>query len=205
MMTKQNLPFRLFSELLIIFAGVYGAFWVEGHQQDREDRERALTILVALQAELTVLAEHGPVVRDAIRSALDEYDLAEEAGRTAVPAFYREPQAETPSTSVWRATVASGGVNLLDPEFFFSLAAFYNRVESFSERYLRYNVFTEREVLPLLSQGAEAFYDPQTGTLDPNFAVHMDQLRTLWEESSAIVIRADALSIEVGTEVERLR
>jgi len=62
-----------------------------------------------------------------------------------------------------------------------------------------------REILPLLSGGAEAFYDPRSGTLDPNFGVHMDQLRTLWEESSAIVIKADSLFNVVGTEVERLR
>jgi len=41
--------------------------------------------------------------------------------------------------------------------------------------------------------------------LDPIFAVHMDQLRTLRGEAVAIIERAESLAEEVRTEVERLR
>jgi len=195
---------RLVSELLIIFAGVYGAFWVERYRQDLEDNERALTILEALAREIENVSSNGPLVRDAMASALEAYDTQVGAGIRARPAFYREPGAETPSISVWKATVASGGVNLLDPELFYTLAEFYNRVESFSQRYLRYNQVTEQEVLPRLSLGAEAFYDPSSGELDPVFRVHMDQLRTLHDEAVVIVDRAKALVGVVRAEAERL-
>jgi len=121
------------------------------------------------------------------------------------PAYYREPAAETPSISVWQATVASGGVNLLDPNLFFTLAAFYNRVESFGRRYLRYNEVTERDLLPRLSRGAEAFYDPHSGELDPTVRVHLDQLRTLLFEADQILEKADSLEAVVRAEAERLR
>jgi hypothetical protein len=100
--------------------------------------------------------------------------------------------------------VASGGVNLLDPQLFYTLAEFYNRVESFSQRYLRYNQVTEQEVLPRLSIGAEAFYDPLSGELDPVFEVHMDQLRTLHHEAEQVINRAEALVQVVQAEAERL-
>ena len=58
---------------------------------------------------------------------------------------------------------------------------------------------------PLLSGGAEAFYDPRTGELDPTFAVHIDQLRTLLGEARAIIETAETISEEVRNEVERLR
>ncbi len=86
-----------------------------------------------------------------------------------------------------------------------SLAEFYNRVESTSERYVRYNVVTEEAILPLLSQGPEAFYDPVTGDLRSRYQVHMDQLRTLRDEVSFIVDRADTLHLCVLAELERLR
>jgi len=201
---RRSLP-RLASELVIIFAGVYGAFWVERYRQSLEDRERATTILEALGREIENVSANGPYVRDAIASALAAYDSAVARGERASPAFYREPGAETPSTSVWEATVASGGVNLLDPELFYALAAFYNRLESFSQRYLRYNQVTELEVLPRLSLGSEAFYDPLSGEMDPVFVVHMDQLRTLHVEAAQIIERAEQLVDTVRQEGERLR
>jgi len=196
---------RLASELVIIFVGVYGAFWVERYRQEVEDRERAMTILEALAREIQGISTEGPHVRDAMKQALAAYDSAASLGLHPTPAFYREPAAETPSVSVWQATVASGGVNLLDPGLFYSLAAFYNRVESFSRRYLRYNQFTEQDLLPRLSRGAEAFYDPLSGELDPIFEVHMDQLRTLQFEAGEIIPRADSLVGIVRAEAEKLR
>lgn len=204
-MSRAKLSLRLVSELLIVFAGVYGAFWVERYRGEVEDRERAATILAALTQEIDNLATQGPYVRDAVAAALADYDAAVTRGLRPPPAFYREPGAETPSIAVWQATVASGGVNLLDPQLFYSLAAFYNRVDSWSQRYLRYNQITEQQVLPRLPRGAEAFYDPATGALDPVFGVHMDQLRTLLEEAGFIVARADTLLQVLQREQETLR
>ncbi len=204
-MSKPRLSVRLISELIIIFAGVYGAFWVERYRQDIEDRERALTILEALEAEIGGIVLEGPRVRDDMASALADFDDARSRGEVVPPAYYREPAAETPSISVWQATVSSGGVNLLDPDLFFSLAAFYNRVESFSQRYLRYNAFTETEVLPLLSGDPRAFYDAGTGGMDPAFRVHLDQLRTLRSEAAEIIAQAIVLTDSVRAHAERLR
>lgn len=205
LLSKRGLFLRLASELVIIFAGVYGAFWVERYQQVLEDRERAVTILEALEREIDQFSGEGRYVEVGIASALAVYDSAVAVGLQVTPAYYREPGAETPSVSVWEATVASGGVNLLDPGLFYDLAAFYNRVQSFSQRYLRYNLITEEEVLPRLSLGARAFYDPRSGELEPIFEVHMDQLRTLLEEATQIIARADTLGDVVRAEGERLR
>lgn len=195
---------RLFLEIVVIFIGVYGAFWVERYQQELEDRERAVSILQALQEELREVSDYGPLVVETMAGALREFDDARALGLRVPPAYYREAGAETASTSVWEATVASGGVNLLASELFFDLAAFYNRMESFSQRYLRYNAFTEAELLPRLSSMPEAFYDASSGELDPVFRVHVDQLRILHEEARALVSRADSLVQVVRREGERL-
>lgn len=196
---------RLLFELIIIFVGVYGAFWVERYPQKLEDRERSLSILGALEAELSNITDYGPYVRDAMGASLQAFDSARARGEMPSPAYYREPDAETPTVAVWEATVASGGVNLLDPQLFFSLAAFYNRVTSFSQRYLRYNAFTEAELLPLLSEGPEGFYHPRTGELASRFGVHLDQLRLLQADASDIIQRAEVMVTEVRAEMERLR
>jgi hypothetical protein len=198
-------PRRFFVELIIIFVGVYGAFWVERYQQELEDREKALSILEALDTEITQVVIYGPSVLEVMDGALDAFDRATEEGLNPPPAFYREPEAETPNTSVWEATVASGGVALLDPDLFYDIAWYYHRLTSFSQRYLRYTAFTEREILPLLSRGGGAFYDPQSGELEPRFMVHMDQFRILRDDALAVLVRADSLAPRVKEEIVRLR
>ncbi len=204
-MLKGKISVRLISEMAIIFAGVYGAFWVERYRQELEDRERAATILAALDREIETITVEGPYVEDGMGSALAAFDSVVALGQRPAPAFYREPGAETPPVSVWQATVSSGGVNLLDPQLFYDLAEFYNRVESFSQRYLRYNQVTETELLPRLSLGPRAFYHPTSGKLDPIFEVHMDQLRTLHFEATQIIPTAESLLERVRADVERLR
>lgn len=204
-MSKRKASARLITELVIIFAGVYGAFWVERYRQELEDQERATTILEALEQEIANVSREGPYVRDGMEASLAAYDSARAAGQRVSPAYYREPGAETPSMSVWQATVASGGVNLLDADLFFALAAFYNRLESFSQRYLRYNQITEQVLLPRIPRGGEAFYDPVTGELDPIFEVHMGQLETLLDEARVLVVRADSLGNAVRQEADRIR
>jgi len=198
-------PLRFVVELVVVFAGVYGAFWVEGYWQKAEEREREAAILGALAEELGNFVDQGPLVGEGMNQALNAFQEARSRGERVSPAYYREPGAETPSISVWQATLSSGGVNLLESELFFDLAELYNRVESFSERYIRYNTVTEREVLPLLSRGPDAFYDPSSGDLDSRFEVHMDQLRTLRDEVSFIVARADTLRSQVRASLEELR
>jgi hypothetical protein len=190
---------------VIIFAGVYGAFWVEGYQQALEDRAQAEKVLEALHAELSLFRTTGPSVEAGMREALSSWEEARARGEAPPPGFYQEPGAETPSVSVWEATLYSGGINLLEPELFFALASFYNRVESTSERYIRYNTVTEREILPLLSRGPGVFYDSLTGDLDPSYRVHMDQLRTIADEVKYLLVRADTLVKSVQGELEEIR
>ena len=53
------------------------------------------------------------------------------------------------------------------------LGYFYSEFVGIHDSYDRYNQFTEREVLPRLAGGPDAFYGPD-GKLLPIFRVHMD-------------------------------
>ena len=71
---------------------------------------------------------------------------------------------------------------------------------SIHENYDRYNQFTEREVLPRLSHGPDAFYGAD-GKLPPMFRVHMDlesefasDLRRLGKMAHDLRLRLEALS-----------
>ena len=180
---------RIIAELAVIFAGVFGAFVAEDVRQQREDDQRAQQIYAALLGELGAFSARVPVVTQEMDDSLTAFRDARRAGRTVPPAYYREPRAEAPPTAIWQATLASGGVALLEPTLFNELATFYNRLESVIGRYRRYNTFTEEHVIPHLRTGADAFY-ARDGTLAGQYHGHMvrlEEIRSDLEELSVEV------------------
>jgi hypothetical protein len=72
------------------------------------------------------------------------------------------------------------------------------RVAGIHDNYDRYNQFTEREVLPRLAAGPDAFYGPD-GHILPMFRVHMDlqqefasDLRNLTSKAHELRIRLES-------------
>ncbi len=155
----RRLPGRFVLELGIIFVGVFGAFIAEDLRQQREDDQRAEQIYEALLGEVQTFVERAPAVVAGMQANVDTWQARHAAGDQPPPPYYREPRAEAPPTAIWEATLASGGVALLEPELFNELALFYNRLVSVSDRYRRYNEVTERELIPYLSADPSRFYE----------------------------------------------
>jgi hypothetical protein len=76
------------------------------------------------------------------------------------------------------------------------LTLFFDRADSFGERYLRYNRFSEEHILPYADQ-PERFYDPD-GRIDPLVAAHVVQLRDMGRSAQAMSAQARQLSREIG-------
>lgn len=176
---------RLLLELAVIFVGVLGAFFAEDARQQLEDDRRARQIYAALHGELDAFLERVPLVVDEIEGKIDTWQAAYDDGERPPFPYYREPGAEAPPTAIWEATLASGGVALLDPELFNALAQYYNRLGSTIDRYQRYNATTEQHVLPFLDGPSQAFYD-ETGELRGVYRTHLLLLREIREELVAL-------------------
>ena len=80
------------------------------------------------------------------------------------------------------------------------LGCFYNEFLGIHENYDRYNQFTEREILPRLFEGLDAFYGAD-GKLLPIIRVHLKlepefsaDLRRRGKDSHALRLRLEALS-----------
>ncbi len=180
---------RLVAELGIIFVGVFGAFIAEDVRQQREDDQRAQQIYRAVRSEISAYADRAPHVTNEMQERLDEWSAQHSGGAFPPSPYYREPRAETPPTAIWTATLASGGVALLDPALFNELAEFYNRLQSVSNRYLRYNAITERDVLPNLDAPASHFYT-EDGELRGLYRTHMMLLEEILEELKLLTVDA---------------
>lgn len=178
-------------ELVIVFVGVTAAFALENYRQARENASYQHAMVGELRASMDDFATHGADIDRQITALLSAFDRARNQGKTPPLPIYRESGGERPPTKAWDGIVATGAARSLDPKLFFRLALFYSRADSFGERYLRYNAFTEERVLPYSSDPA-VFYD-QHGQLKPEYAAYVDRLRDLHGEIHALVVGAAKL------------
>ena len=182
---------RFAFELVIIIVGVTAAFALENARQTREEARYRVQMVSALRTSLDDWAVHGREVDQRIDALLREYDAARQQQQQSPLPIYRESGGERPPTRAWDGIVATGAARALEPKLFFQLARFHGRADSFGDRYLRYNNFSEERVLPYVSE-PRVFYD-QRGQLKPEYAAYLDRLRDLQRELRALIIEAAQL------------
>jgi hypothetical protein len=182
----------LLAELAIVFLGVSLASLADDYRRKREDDALSRQVVAALGRSLVDLGKHERTVGSGLDAELARFDSERERGLRPVPPLYREEMAERPPTLVWSALVETGGARLLPPDLLFDFARFFNRLDSFGERYIRYNQFSEEHFLPLVEQGEAAFYRPD-GSLKPEFREHVERLRELREMEKAMLAEGAGL------------
>jgi hypothetical protein len=189
----------LAGQLLVIFLGVTAAFVVENYREtlsQRQELQQAIAgIISELEHQQTRSAQHA----DAFAWAIEAWAAADREGRRAVPGYYRIPGAPRPPSAAWDATVSSGIARLFEPKLRLDLGYYYSEFVGIHENNDRYNQFTEREILPRLAAGADAFYGAD-GKLIPMFQVHMD----LQNEFAADLRRFGQMALDLRTRLERL-
>ena len=168
---------KLALELFVVFIGVTAAFAVDDYRDRREQDERRQAVYGALDRELKQMAEtHGPVLQRQMTEQLAAWDQALARGEKPLPPAFRIPDAERPPTGVRNAAIASGTIELVEPELMFELARFYTRAQSVGDLYQRYSTGAQTYVWPHLGEGRAAFWEPD-GDLRYEIAAHVQRLR----------------------------
>ena len=167
----------LVAELIVVFLGVYGAFWVENYREQQDRAERTDQVILALRQDLNDYIETSGSFNERMENGLTEWSDARDRGEMPSPYVFRIYGAEKPPLSTWEVVSQSQLTDLLQANLLFELGFFYNELSGIGDRYVRYAVFTESEVLPLLKIGNASFYAEDGSKLLPRFAAHMDRLR----------------------------
>jgi len=189
----------LAGQLIVIFLGVTAAFIVENYRERINQREELQEAIAGLITEMENF-EHGSAdYSNAFDSAIEKWKAADRQGQRAVPGYFRIPGAPHPPSAAWTTTVNSGIARMFDPKLRLDLGYFYNEFLGIHENYQRYNDFTEREILPRLAAGPDAFYGSD-GKLMSMFQVHMDleaefasDLRRMGQMAHDLRLRLEAL------------
>jgi hypothetical protein len=187
-------------EVVIVFIGVTAAFALESARQNREEAAYRKQMIAALIPILDDTIVHDREFEASVDQKLRTFDRALARGEHPSLPIYRESGAERPPTRVWDGIVSTGAAKALDPNLFFDLARYYNRLDSFGERYIRYNDFTEQRVFPL-GKDQRGIYGSRTGQLKPEYAAYVDRLRDLDQVAKEL----DGLAADLKVRLNRQR
>lgn len=180
-------------ELFIVFVGVSAAFAVENYRDGKQQETRREAVYRALDRELKQMAEtHGPLLQRRVAQELAAWDQALARGEKPLPPAFRIPDAERPPTGAWSAAVATGSIELVEPELFFELARFYTRANSVGDLYQRYSTAAQSDVWPQLKKGPAAFWEPD-GDLRYEIEAHVQRLRDFRDRQSKLSEEAKIL------------
>lgn len=188
-------------ELFVVFVGVSAAFAVQDYRDSRAQHERRQAVYRALDRELKQMAEtHGPVFERQASNQLLAWDRALAAGERPSPPAFKLPGAEGPPTGAWDAAVATGSIELVEPELFYELARFYNRANTASLLYQRYSAAAQTDVWPRLGEGPEVFWDGGQPRL--TIKAHVQRLRDFHNRAKANSMEARALRAKIQSRLQ---
>lgn len=183
------LAVRLGLELLVVFIGVYAAALLAQHHERRAELDRAHALRSALASEIAYILEKG---RDLDMSQVSVYADAIAGG--AQPPLQPIASRMPFSPDVWEAALASGGVQLLEPELLIGLATFYGEMRGFQSELETQRAYARTLLIPNLEQPPSAFYT-DAGQLRPTYRWYYEHLRWLPGEVDRLLQRADSLHV----------
>jgi hypothetical protein len=190
-------------ELFIVFVGVSAAFAVDNYRASRADDVKRDAVYQALDRELSQIAEtRGPVFQKQMNAQLKAWDEALAHGQKPLPPTFRLAGAERPPTGVWNAAVASGSIELIDPELFYELARFYNRAESAGDFYQRYSAGAQTSIWPYLAEGPKAFWGAD-GEPTREVRASVQRLRDFRDRQGALDVEAQQMRAKLRKAASR--
>jgi hypothetical protein len=163
------------AELVLIFVGVYAAFWLNNYQQRQQDAQRRDQILAFIEQTLS----EGIASSKINRAREQEPEAAE--FRRALDAGEMPPLRPFVfitdySPSDLATMLQSGGVQLLDVQTLKALRNDESVIRWGLARMTRYQKLSDDLIVPNLGQDISFFYDPATKKLRKQFEIYPQAL-----------------------------
>jgi hypothetical protein len=165
---------RWTAELLLVFVGVYAAFWLNNYQQHRQDAERRDQILASLERQLRKGIESGKINRANQEREATEFHRVLNAGEMPLlrPFVFTTDYSPTD----WATMLQSGGVQLLDVQTLMAVRNDESVIRWGLSRMAWYQKLSDELIVPNLDQDISFFYDPATKKLRKRFEIYPDAL-----------------------------
>ena len=162
---------RWVAELVLVFVGVYTAFWLSNYQQHRQDFERRDRILAYIEQTLSEGIESSKVNRAKEQEPeAAEFRRALDAGE--MPPVRPFVFTTDYSPSDLATMLQSGGVQLFDVQTLKALRSDESVIRWGLARMARYQKLSDELIVPNLNQDISFFYDTTTRKLRKQFEIY---------------------------------
>jgi hypothetical protein len=165
---------RWMAELVLVFVGVYAAFWLNNYQQHRQDAQRRDQILASLEQEFLKGIESGKINRAKEERQAAEFRRALDAGE--MPPLHPFVFTTDYSPGDIATLLQSGGVELLDVKTLMALRELESVIRWGLSDMQRYQKLSDELIVPNLDQDISFFYDPATKKLRKRFETYPQAL-----------------------------
>ena len=166
---------RWVAELVLVFVGVYAAFWLSNYQQHQQDAERRNRILAYIEQTLSEGIESSKVNRAKEQEPeAAEFRRALDAGE--MPPVRPFVFITDYSPSDLATILQSGGVQLFDVQTLKALRSDESVIRWGLQRMARYQKLSDELIVPNLGQDVSFFYDPAAKKLRRRFEIYPQAL-----------------------------
>jgi len=161
--------------LVLVFIGVYAAFWLNNFQQRQQEAERRDRILASIERTLCEGIESGKINRAQEEQEAAKFQHALDAGE--MPALHPFVFTTDYSPGDFATLLQSGGIELLDLETLTVLRRDESVIRWGLSRLQRYQKLSDELIVPNLDQDISFFYDPTTKKLKKRFEIYPEALQ----------------------------
>jgi hypothetical protein len=163
------------AELVLVFVGVYAAFWLNSYQQRQQDAERRDRILASIERTLREGIESGKINRAREEREAADFKRALDAGEMPpLRPFVFTTDYSPGDFATW---LQSGGTQLLDLETLMALRNDESVIRWGLSGIARYQKLSDELIVPNLDQDISFFYDPLTKKLRKRFEIYPQALQ----------------------------
>ena len=167
---------RWAAELLLVFVGVYAAFWLSNVQQRQQEAKQRDRILASIEQTLREGIQGSQTNRtEQQEPAAKEFQRALDAGE--MPPLRPFVFITDYSPSDLATMLQGGGIQLLDLETLKALRDDESVIRWGLARMARYQKLSDELIVPNLDQDISFFYDPATKKLRKRFEIYPDALQ----------------------------
>src|SRR5213596_2385813 len=162
------------AELILVFVGVYAAFWLNNFQQHREDAQRRDQILASLEELLREGIDSNKAAGAKEEKQATEFRRVLDAGE--MPPLRPFVFITDYSPGDIATLLQSGGVQLLDVKTLMALRELESVIRWGLSDIQRYQRLSDELIVPNLDQDISFFYDPATKKLRRRFEIYPQAL-----------------------------
>jgi hypothetical protein len=163
------------AELVLVFVGVYAAFWLNNYQQHRQEAKRRDQILASLEQTLREGIESGKINGAKEEQQAAEFQSALDGGQ--MPPLHPFVFTTDYSPGDFATFLQSGGIELLDVETLTALRNDESVIRWGLSRMAHYQKLSDELIVPNLDQDTSFFYDPATKKLRKRFEIYSEALQ----------------------------